>query len=196
MDTITNFSRYLNGLNARRPADRRKSDDDLTIKLLSCFTSDINQALALDAQKELRSHMLYWDAAANGGAGGRDYAAAISGLDEIWRGMFAAGGITARAARNATGSVRAEGAMIADDSYEADEAYAATDGRRRLFTFSEMQKQRVCYNCGGLDHLASECPSSVGFRPLSHIIQILTATAAAQKASGGVGSKLKLNELV
>ena len=53
IDTITNVARYLNGLNARRPENKRKNSDQLTLKLLSLITPDVSPTLNLEAQKEI-----------------------------------------------------------------------------------------------------------------------------------------------
>ena len=54
-DSITMFSGYLTGLNARHPPQYRKNNDELSLKLLSCITADHSPTLAMEAQKELRA---------------------------------------------------------------------------------------------------------------------------------------------
>eukprot|EP00967_Tisochrysis_lutea_P158872 scaffold326382_cov143-Tisochrysis_lutea.AAC.1 len=40
--SIINLITHLHSLNAKRPSDKQKSDDQLVIKLLSCITPDIS----------------------------------------------------------------------------------------------------------------------------------------------------------
>ena len=176
IDTITNFSRFISGLNARRPAGRRKDDDDLTLKFLSCFTPAVNMPLSLDAHKELRAApgaRTYHNAA----TGQRDYTAAVQAFDELWRSQFAAGAIKPMPARrsNLGGSVRADGANVNGES-EDDSMVANFGGNRRTFTETELRGQPICWNCRGFGHRKEECKSEDGFRPVTVCSAILQAS--------------------
>ena len=106
-DSILSFQRYLNGLNARRPAGERKDDTELTKKLLGCITPAISSTLANDAHKELRAgpaERRFHDAA----TGQRDFAAACQEIDELWRNQFNNNMINPSAAHKS--SVRPDGA--------------------------------------------------------------------------------------
>ena len=52
-DSPTLLMRYLIGLNSRRPTDKKKTDNEITLKFLACFKSSINQALGMEALKEI-----------------------------------------------------------------------------------------------------------------------------------------------
>ena len=94
IDSITLFSRHLNGLNALRPAANRKTEDELTTKFLASIDTNIEATLGHEAKKELR--------AAGGArqfinaAGGRDYQSCVTFFDDLWRSHFRSGDIRAR----------------------------------------------------------------------------------------------------
>ena len=52
-DSITLFGRHLNGVNARRPENMRKNDNDLTLRLLYSINGNLNSSMHLDALKEI-----------------------------------------------------------------------------------------------------------------------------------------------
>lgn len=190
IDTVTSFSRYISGLNARRPAAQRKNDEALTLKLLSCFTPPINTALSLEAHKELRASpgaRNYHDA----NTGQRDYTAAVQAFDELWRSQFTSGAIKAMPARkdsaNNPGSVRPDGAVIAYES-----ALINGGSVKKRFSLTDMRGQMMCWNCRGLGHSKANCPSPAGSRPLIYYRAILhekddtdkiDEDAAAEKSS-------------
>ena len=182
-ETVTLLARHLRGVNARRPQNHRKSEDDMTIKFLSCFDHTIDKALSLDSQKEIRAaagSRMYEN------NGHRDFDAAVHAYDDIWRALFRAGAITAAPARRGqiASGVRPDGGLIAGDGDE-DDALLAGGGNRRgekarrpLVTRSELRAEPVCFVCRGFGHIADVCPSSNGFRALSDVIDALSALAA------------------
>ena len=172
-DSITHFTRYINGLNARRPAADRKDADELTKKLLLAIVPDLSPSMASDAFKELRAPAAdrrYHDAA----AGTRDYDAAIRDLDEMWRSLFHAGAIKPSALKK---GVRAEDAAIgADSGADGDSCYLVGSGPRHVFTAAETRAQRICRNCFGFGHLMAVCPSASGVRPLAICVEMLRSS--------------------
>ena len=102
VDSVTLFSRHLNGLNALRPAANRKTEDELTTKFLACIDTNIEATLAHEAKKELRAH---------GGArqfvnavtGTRDFQACVTFFDDLWRSHFRTGDIRPRPRQTTTG---------------------------------------------------------------------------------------------
>ena len=186
LDTITAFSRYMNGLNARRPADQRKDDDALTLKLLSCFTPDISLPLMHDAHKELRAPAAarsYHSAT----TGMRDYTAAVQALDEIWRSQFAAGAIKPVPRRGASGpSARVDGAAVAQDGDDTDGVLFAAPDKR--ITGEQLRREPNCWVCRGFGHRGADCASAKGFRPISECITVLqTILDRAPPSRGGKG---------
>ena len=172
-DTITMFSRYLGGLNARRPATHRKNNDGLTIKLLSCFTPSAGgMALTLKAHEELRApaaSRLFHDAA----TGQRDFNAAVQALDELWRSHFHAGAIkpTPRRIVTASSSVRVDGTIDPHDS--ANVSSTMHKDRKPKFDLKSLRSQPMCWNCRGFGHMQDDCPSDKGIRFISHCITVL-----------------------
>ena len=103
-DSITMFSRHLNGINAQRPENQRKNANDLTLRLLHSINGMLCPQLALDAVKEIRAtadKRKFQDTI----TGMRDFSAAVQDFDEIWRTLFSQGLITP-AARRHPGGVR------------------------------------------------------------------------------------------
>jgi hypothetical protein len=88
-----------------------KSADELTKKLLLAIVPDLSPSMAAYAFKELRApaaDRCYHDAA----EGTRDYDAAITDLDEMWRSLFHVGAIKPSALKK---GVRAESATVGTD---------------------------------------------------------------------------------
>ena len=175
-DTVTLLARHLSGLNARRPVAHRKFDDDMTLKLLSCFTHDIDRSLALEVQKEIRAQpggRLYET------NGHRDFSAARDDLDDLWRAMFTAGAIKPAPAQllQTTGGPRADGGLVANFSNALTLADGGTQGRRPLISRSELQGEPMCYVCRGMGHISDVCPSKPAFRPLDVAITVLRELA-------------------
>ena len=192
LDTVTMFTRYINGLNARRPAAERKDDNALTLKFLSCFTPAINMALSLDAHKELRAAPAarsFHDAT----TGQRDFAGAVQAFDELWRSQFSAGAIKPMPRRAASGpSVRVDGAAVAGlDDNEDDDSGLVTFNKARTITDAELREEPNCWQCRGFGHRKTECPSAPGFRPISACVSILQTSAnraeRRQPSKGGRG---------
>ena len=186
-DTITLLDRLLCGLNARRPADRRKTDDQMTLKLLSCLSHTFSISLNMEAQKEIRAQpaaRMFQDNTANQ----RDYGAARDYYDDLWRAQYAAGAIKPCPRRGATGSVRADGAALASAS--DDDAFVATTGRDiKQFTRFEIGKQLVCWCCRGFGHTKDQCPSDRGFRPIDACVYWLGQRLSNSNNRGAGGSR-------
>ena len=184
LDSIILFTRYLKGLNARRPVAMRKDANELTKKLLLSITPQLNAQMAADAFKELRAdaaHQSFHDAT----AGTRDFDAAEQEIDETWRALFEAGAIKPAAPLHRT--ARVEGAALLDGDPD-DGALAAGDGRpRKIFNAAEMRAMAICWCCRGLGHLAEQCPSAPGIRPIGTCIDMLRASASTSRPSGGKG---------
>jgi hypothetical protein len=53
-DSITSYSRYLIGLNAKRPDHMRKDDNAMTLQFLHAITGALSPTMQLDAMKEIR----------------------------------------------------------------------------------------------------------------------------------------------
>ena len=99
-DTIIKFSRILNSLNARLPADKRYTEEQLAVKILT----NINypESLALEAVKELRApagSRTFERTVTIGGRAvrKRDYQTLVTYFDSVWRGLFKQGVIRPRA---------------------------------------------------------------------------------------------------
>ena len=89
-DSITLFARHLSGLNARRPENMRKDDNDMTRRLLHVLNANLSPSMHLSALKEMcasADKREFHDTF----TGMRDFAAAIQELDEIWRSIFNSG---------------------------------------------------------------------------------------------------------
>jgi len=198
-DTITELDRLLCGLNARRPVGRRKDDNELTLKLLSCLSHQYSVSLSMEAQKETRAQpaaRMFHDNVTNQ----RDYGAARDYFDDLWRAQFAAGAIKPCPRRGATGSVRADGAAVANDGdecYECDGAFVTNSSNANIkqFTHAEIGKQLNCWRCRGFGHTKEKCPSDAGFRPIEScrfwLGQRLSSNAqrGAGKGRGSAGGR-------
>ncbi|MAI45673.1 MAG: hypothetical protein CMB79_07290 [Filomicrobium sp.] len=197
IDSIQSFSRYLNGLNSLRPPANQKTDDQLTIKLLSCLTAGIEPTLAHEAAKELRAgpagRMFQVAAvppvvgppAVPGVPAHRDFDAAIVFFDDMWRTKF---GDTIKArpksSTSADRSTRADVNALGDE----DEALVAGSFQRGPpVSRVELAKEAVCWVCRGVGHMASECPSKPGFRAISDVIDRLSSTLG--RGGKGRGNK-------
>ena len=175
LDSIIMFSRHLSGLNALRPAGRRKDADDMTKKLLSCITPDLSASLSLDAQKELRAPA---GSRAFESGGHRDFAAAVQAIDELWRSQFEQGAIKPQATR---GSARPDASAL-----------AAFDANAKTFTIEDLRAERQCFNCRGFGHIRADCPSAWGNRPIGACIDLLRQSITKkvhESASSSQGSQ-------
>jgi len=176
VDSITLFSRHLNGLNALRPAANRKTEDDLTTKFLACVDTNIEATLGHEAKKELR---------ARGGArqfvnaatGTRDFQACVTFFDDLWRSHFRSGDIRPRPRQTAAGgaSSRADADVVDDRDADGDAAFLAGGGNRKpSFDRARMSSEANCWNCRGFGHMADACPSEKGFRAISDAAALLS----------------------
>ena len=48
-NSVWMINQHLNSINSLRPEDHRKTDDEIGLKLLQCFTNDINASLCMEA---------------------------------------------------------------------------------------------------------------------------------------------------
>ena len=87
IDSITLFSRHLNGLNALRPAANRKTEDELTTKFLASIDTNIEATLGHEAKKELRAQGATRQFI-NQHNNGRDFQTCINYFDDMWRSHF------------------------------------------------------------------------------------------------------------
>ena len=196
VDSVTMFSRYLNGLNARRPIGSRKSNDELTLKLLSCITNDLSPTLAMEAQKELRNppHLRQFTIP---GTAERDYGAAVQSFDEFWRAQYECGAIRPSPRRGANAHTgRVENAAIADGDDEYDEAFLANSAASRpALSRDELRAEPLCWNCRGFGHVRDKCPSAPALRPIGAVIDMLRGslrTGGFQKGKGkGKGARME-----
>ena len=101
-ETIIQFSRLLNSLNARIPSgSQRYTEDALCVKILANITTP--DALALEAITELRAtagsrRFEKQVTVANVNVHVRDYQQLVTHFDSVWRGLFKQGVIRSRAA--------------------------------------------------------------------------------------------------
>ncbi len=68
-DSLSNAILFLNALNAKRPISRRKSEDDIVVKLLSLFTPEFCPTILTMCMVELsaaEADRRYWVNDANG----------------------------------------------------------------------------------------------------------------------------------
>ena len=159
-DSITLLDRLLCGLNARRPADRRKTDDQMTLKLLSCISHIFSVSLNMEAQKEIRAQpatRLYQD----NGTNQRDYGAARDAFDDHWRAQFESGAIKPSPRHGVSGSVQADGST------------ALAVAETKTFSHAEIGQQIVCWCCRGFGHTKEQCPSKRGDRSIEDCIRAL-----------------------
>ena len=78
------------------------------------------------------------------------------------------------AARRQPGGVRVAGVSLAQYEDDQDEeAVLAASGARQVFTFPEIMEQSQCWNCRGLGHVRTACPSADGTRSVGHAISAL-----------------------
>ena len=97
-DSITNFSRHLKGVNNRRPGAKRKTDSEITLRLLHSI-NNLTPMMNLEAMKEIRAaphKRAFHDPV----TGHRDFSAAVTEMDEMWRNLFEAGMIKPAARRH------------------------------------------------------------------------------------------------
>ena len=115
-ETITAYSRLLNSINTRLPANHRYNDDQLTVK----FLCNINhpESLALEAVTELNATAgsRRFEHTVNN-AQVRDYRRAVTHFDAMWRGLFKQGIIRMRAA----GRKHDSGALRVHDDHDDDD---------------------------------------------------------------------------
>ena len=93
--SITDFSRHLTGVNTRHPPAMRKNDNELTLRLLHAISGTLCPMMHLKAMNEIRAQV-HKRAFMNTATGMRDFPAAVSEMDEMWRNFFADGMIVLR----------------------------------------------------------------------------------------------------
>ena len=122
--TVTNITKELRALNAKRPAHMRKSPDEVTEKLLRMLVACSSSAVGTEAQKELEAV-----AGIAGGPGVRQYqnpaaaagntrhhAPLVSHFQKLWSSAYRAGHISMQRATKsvapATGNIAIETARL------------------------------------------------------------------------------------
>jgi hypothetical protein len=187
LNSITMFKRHLDGLNYQRPANLKKSNDDLAKKFLLSIDSSLSNVLHLEAAKELRNppaRRQFWDAVTNQ----RDFNEAVSSFDDLWRSQFADGQIRSQAKGKAV--ARVEDAAVADDGcddcFEAgDDAFAFAASTRNVVINQDIEAR--CWNCNGFGHTNDVCPSTRGRRQISKAIEKLANEEKERSSAGRVG---------
>ena len=192
LDSITMFTRYLNGLNARRPAASRKNNDELTLKLLSCITNHLSPTLAMEAAKELR-HPPHLRQFTIPGTVQRDFGAAVQYFDEFWRAQFESGAIRPSPRRGSDANTgRVDNAAYVDGDADGDDALISGATNRPVLSRDELRLEPLCWNCRGFGHVRDKCPSVSALRPVGAVIDMLRGslrTGGFQKGKGkGKGS--------
>ena len=183
MDSITLFSRHLNGLNALRPFGNRKTEDELTTKFLACIDTNIEATMGADAKKELRAQGALRQFV--NAAGGRDYQGCVTFFDDMWRSHFRSGSIRARPRQSGSvdRSARADANVVGED----DEALIVNGARRPPVDRQKMGTETICWNCRGFGHVADDCPSAKGFRAISDAVHLLGNMVPRGKGAFGRG---------
>ena len=171
IDSITLFSRQLNGLNALRPAGQRKTEDEVTTKFLASIDTNIEPTLGHEAKKELRAQGAGRQFV-NAVTGGRDYQGCVTFFDDLWRSHFHSGDIRPRPRQQGqTDRTARADANVID---ETEEALIASGNRRPAIDRQKMASEPSCWNCRGFGHMSEDCPSAKGFRAISDAIYLLT----------------------
>ena len=183
MDSITLFSRHLNGLNALRPFGNRKTEDEITTKFLACIDTNIEATMGADAKKELRAQGALRQFV--NAAGGRDYQGCVTFFDDMWRSHFRSGSIRARPRQSGSvdRSARADANVVGED----DEALIVNGARRPPVDRQKMGTETICWNCRGFGHVADDCPSAKGFRAISDAVHLLGNMVPRGKGAFGRG---------
>ena len=138
----------------------RKNDNDLTLRLLHALNGKLVPSMHLSALKEIRSPPDKRDFQ-DTFTGMRDFMGAVQELDEVWRAIFNSG-LNKPAARRQPGGLRVVDVSLVQ--YEDEEACLAASGSQQIL------EQSQCWNCRGLGHVRSACPSSDGLRSVAHAI--------------------------
>ena len=72
--------------------------------------------------------------------------------------------------------------------YEDEESFLAASGDRLVFAFDDVMAQSQCWNCRGLGHVRTACPSADGTRAVGHVVCALQSSASYRgPASKGKG---------
>ena len=203
-DTITQYARELNNVNARRPTPY--DENEKSVKFLSSIT--FPESLAKDALKELKARGDRREFHRGGPAFNRHYVNLVQHFDALWRSLFVTLPINPRAPQRGQ---RHETALLHtdenDDVAEDDDpaVYLVTMddgemifymGTRRDFTRRPgaarngprpVRFQRVCRNCWGMDHHASQCPSPAQDRDLGDVMEVHQRIRGA--AGGGTTAR-------
>ena len=187
IDSITLFSRHLNGLNALRPAANRKTEDELTTKFLASIDTNIEATLGHEAKKELRAQGAARQFI-NQQNNGRDFQSCINFFDDLWRSHFRSGDIRPKPRQDTAHerTARADANVAGDE----DQALIASRGGRGgpQIDRAKMSNERSCWNCRGFGHMAEDCPSEKGYRQISDAMYLLsTMLPRSDKGRGGQG---------
>ena len=183
-DSMTSYSRYLVGLNAKRPESMRKDDNAMTLQFLHAITGALSPSMQLDAMKEIRApvakrqymHQI---------TGMRDFSACVADIDMQWRTIFRTGQIASQSRRQ-PGGVRIADVSVAEaDDYDDEEAYYTSSGH--VFSPPQIAAMGSCWNCRGLDHVREQCPSPAGMRSLGLVLDRLRSTMSTTGKGKGKG---------
>ena len=200
VDTITKFARELNTTNSRRPNNHRYDENDKCIKLLSSITYP--ESLAKDAIKELKARGAQREFNHGAPNHNRNYNAIVKYFDSVWRTLYTTLPIAPRAAqrgqRHETALLHTDEPIrdVGDDDPDEDAVYIVTmDSGEMLFYMGNRRDfgrrpgasrngpkpvrfQRVCRNCWGMDHHASQCSSPAEERDLNEVMQVHRTSAS------------------
>mmetsp|Transcript_113615 Transcript_113615/g.157155 ORF Transcript_113615/g.157155 Transcript_113615/m.157155 type:complete len:541 (+) Transcript_113615:2084-3706(+) len=189
--SITNLIAHLHSLNAKRPSNKQKTNDQLVIKVLSCITSDISESLAHKCQEEIAappSQRKYWT------DNERDAIKLKADLQPLWKIKFNQGAISTpkEGGRRATGGgVRPDASYLKDTALVAkpDSPAHGHQPQRAVLTSGQALKAARCYRCQGSGHQANVCPTPADHSVTIHdwIAALQSHTAARAKGSRGKG---------
>jgi hypothetical protein len=208
--SISQFRRALNDENGKIPdqADR-VSEHDLCLILLQEIAKS-SPSLAATADTELkaapaaRAHV---HPAGHPNAGERSLSAIVSHFEPLWKSAVSRGSPSVRAPTRTRPGARADG-MIAEANIAYEEeagydvasddpqsigevlAYVANSMRtaRDARDFGKALKEIICWNCKGLGHSKSVCPSTRRERPYSDVISVLS-NVGSSSASPSIARK-------
>ena len=181
-DSVTQFSRYLQKLNARRPPPQRKTLNERCTKILNSLSG--LEIFAVEALKELQSNAatqrFVFPANHAVTPGERDYESLVLYFDGLWRAAFEKGLIKRQLAGKSSGS----GTTV--DSFHVADEQAAEEGAHLVAREDGSESEMICWNCLGAGHRKDQCPSAPRQRTFRGMIAILTALMA--KGSSGTRS--------
>ena len=208
--SISQFRRALNDENSKIPDQNdRVSEHDLCLILLQEIAKS-SSSLAATADVELKAAAtarVHVFPAGHARAGERSLSAIVDHFEPLWKSAVSRGQPSVRAPTRARPGLRADG-MIA----EANVAYEGEDGHdtvqdearsvgevlaciansirtsRESREFGRAIKEIICWNCKGLGHSKSVCPSPRRERPYSECIAVLSSAGSGSASSSASSS--------